>query len=860
MFSDWMLRLRALFKRATVEREIDDELRFHFDRQVESYVARGLARADAVRTARLEFGGLDQVKEEYRDALGVRLLDGFWRDLRLAVRALRATSAGAAILTLSLTLGAGASIFAVVDAVLLTPPPFANPDALVTVGETPVDDPMAAPRAVSYATFEAWRERAGSLATIEAIDGTNLTLTELGAAERVSANDVTPGFLALLGVAPARGRAFDLNDVGRPVTIVSHAFWRGKLAADPDVIGRHVVLGGQAHTIVGVLPERFGFALNVCDIWRPLPVTPAQAARTGYRVSGMARLARNVSPAHLGAALDDVSRTSSPPARVVATPVATAIAGDATKMLGLLAGAAALALLIAFTNLAGLLIVRALDRRRELAVRTTLGARRSEIVKQLLMEAEALVVIGTIGGVLLALWMTPAVGRLALEQFGGAANRDVAVSWRVIGAVSIVASACAWICGSLPALAAARRSVADVMRRGATAPPRELILRRVFVSGEIALAFVLLVCVMLLGRSLVRVLDVNPGFDPDGVLTMSVSLPAATYPSVERVVAFYSALQSALEERLGPHTIAIVDELPLTGDRGRSLVRIRPTDIGREAVLREASTSYFDVMRIPVVAGRPFDPRDNWSAPPRVVVSEWLAKRLFALEQPVGRQIRLAAAAQPAEIVGVVGDVKHRALDEDPVPTVYLSAWQSPSRSRHIVVRSARPDADVVTAVSDEVARFDRNLPVYAMRPMRDLVAASPGVPARRVLTATFMGFALLAVVLGAIGLFGVVAHDVAARRAELALRVALGADPMRILSATLGQGAVMVGSGLAVGGLLSIWVARALGGVVVPTNHFDILSVGVPAAVLLIVGAGAVLPAAWRAAHTDPLIGLRSE
>jgi len=769
-------------------------------------------------------------------------------------------SAGAVVLTLSLTLGAGASIFAVVDAVLLTPPPFTNPDALVTVGETPIDELTAAPRAVSYATFEAWRERAGSLAAIEAFDPTNFTLTELGAAERVSASNVTPGFLTLLGITPARGRAFDLDDVGRPVAIISHAFWCGKLGSDPDVIGRQVVVGGQAHTIVGVLPERFFFALNASDLWLPVPVTPAQAARTGLRVHVVARLARNVDPVYLGRALDDVSRTSSPPARVIATAVATAIAGDATRTLGLLAGAAALAMLIAFTNLAGLLIVRSIDRSRELAVRTALGARRSEIAKQLLLEAEALVVMGTIGGVLLALWMTPAVGRLALEQFGDVANRDVAVSWRVIGVVSIVASACAWICGSLPALVAARRSVVDVLRRGATAPPRERTVRRVFVTGEIALAFVLLVSVTLLGRSLLSVLEVNPGFDADGVSTMRVSLPAATYTNVERVVSFYSALQSALEERLGPHTIAIVDEVPLTGDRGRSLVIVRPTDVGREAVVREAGTAYFDVMRIPIVAGRSFDQRDNSSAPPRVVVSEWLAERLFAFEQPIGRQIWLAATAQAAEIVGVVGDVKHRALDEAPSPTVYLSAWQSPSRSSHVVVRSARPDADVTAAVREEVARLDRDLPVYATRSMRDVVAASPGVPARRVLTATFMGFALLAVVLGGIGLFGVVAHDVASRRAELALRIALGADPMRILSATLGQGALMVGSGLAVGGLLSIWAARALSGVVFATDHFDVLSVSVPAAVLMVVGAGAVLPGALRAARTDPLIALRSE
>lgn len=514
-------------------------------------------------------------------------------DLLHLSRHLRRTpaSAVAAVLTLSLTLGAGASIFAVVDAVLLTPPPFTNPTALVTVGETPIDERSAAPRTVSYETFEAWRERAGTLATIEAFDATNLTLTEVGAAERVSASDVTAGFLTLLGVAPARGRVFDRSDVGRPIAIVSHAFWRGKLAADPNVIGRQIILGGQAHTIVGVLPEQFLFALNPCDVWRPLPVPSTQAARAGYRLRVVARLAPNVSAASFAAALGDVSRRSSPPAYVVATAVATAIAGDATRTLGLLSGSAALAILIAFTNLAGLLIVRSIDRRRELAVRTALGARQTEIARQVILEAGAIVAMGVVGGVLLALWMTPAVGRLALEQFGGVANREVAVSWRVIGIVTAVAAACAGICGSLPAFLAARRSV-DVLRQGVTPPSRELTVRRLFVAGEVALAFVLLVSVTLLGRSLLIVLAANPGFDAGGVLTMRVSLPATSYADDERVESYYSALQNALEERLGPSITAVVDELPLTGDRGRSLVSARRMEVGHEAVVRVAGTAY----------------------------------------------------------------------------------------------------------------------------------------------------------------------------------------------------------------------------------------------------------------------------
>jgi predicted permease len=782
-------------------------------------------------------------------------------DLRHLARNLRRSpaSAGAAILTLSLTLGVGASILAVVDAVLLTPPPFADPDALVTIRETPADEPAAAPRRATFATFQAWRERAGSQAALEAWEGTNLTLTELGPAERLTVNDVTPGFLALLGVTPALGRGFKSEDLAQPVAILSHAFWRGKLGADPGVIGREIVLGSRGHTVVGVLPEPFRFELNPADVWRPLPVTPAQAGRFGYPVDVVARLARHGSSASLTVALDDVSRMSSPVARAVATPIATAISGRAAKTLGLLAGAAGLAVLIAFTNFAGLLIVRSIDRRRELAVRSALGARRFEIARQLLLEAQALVALGAIGGVLLALWTTPVAGRLALQQFGGVAQRDMAIGWRVIAVMVAAASACAWACAVVPAFMAARRSALDTLRRGATPPPRELMMRRVFVTGEVALAFVLLACVTLMGGSLLRLLSVNPGFDARGVLTLHVPVPAATY-SADRTASFYSELHRALEQRLGPRATAIVNEVPLEGSVSLSLVRARPGDAGHEAVGREAGPAYFDVMRIPVVAGRSFEPRDNASAPPRVVISESLAERLFASEPPIGRQLSFGREAQMAEIIGVVGDVKHRTLDEAVLPTVYLSALQAPSRSSIVVIRSARPDADAIAAVREEVARLDGSLPVSRARSMQDVVASSPGMPARRVITATFMGFAVLALVLGAIGLFGVAAHDVASRRTELALRIALGADPMRILGATLGRGAVMVGSGLAVGGVLSIWAARALGSAGFATGRLDAVSIAVPVAVLLIAGAAAILPAARRAAKTDPLAALRSD
>jgi predicted permease len=770
------------------------------------------------------------------------------------------TSAAAAVVTLSLTLSVAAAIFAVVDAVLLTPPPFTDPDSLVTAGEVPVDDSTSEPRAIRRTTFDAWRERAGALATVEAFDGTNLTLTGMGAAERVSATDATPGVLQMLGATPVLGRLLNRDDIGQPVVVISHRFWRDRLAADPNAIGRNLVLGGRPHPIVGVLPERFFFALSPGVLWRPLAVPRDADERMAQRVRVVARLASSVSPQTLSDALDDVSLAASPAADVVATRMATAIAGDATRMLGLLASAALVALFVAFSNLTGLLIVRSIDRRRELAVRSALGASRIEIARQFLLETLTLVAMGIVAGVWLASWMTPAVGRLLIERFGIVANQEIALSWQVIAAISIAASLCACVCGSLLALVATRRNVVEMLRRGATAPPRELLLRRLLVTAEVTLAFVLLVSMTLLGRSLLSVLDVNPGFDARGVLTMRVSLPAAAYSSDERVASFYATLQTALDERFGKGAVAIIDELPLTGDRGRTPVSERSTEAGREAVVRVAGPGYFDVMRIPLMSGRQFDRGDDAAAPRRIVVSTSVAERLFRGDSAIGRNVWLVGPALEAEIVGVVGDVKHRTLDEPLAPTVYLSPWQAPSRSSHIVVRSDRPNADVLAIVRDETMRLDSNLPVYAPRPMQEIVDISPGVPARRVLTATFTGFALLALVLSAIGLFGVVAHDVAQRRRDLALRLALGADPMRLMRATLAQGALMIGSGLVAGGVLSVWVARAIGTAAIASDQVDTSSIAVCAALLGLTGLVAVLPVALGAARTNPLIALRAE
>ena len=775
-----------------------------------------------------------------------------WRAIRRAP-----ASALAAVLTLALTLGVGAAILALVNALILRPPPFADPDSLFTVQQVAADDPTASPRAVDYGIFAAWRARAAALAGLEAADDTNVTITGLGAAERTGARTVTPGFLALLGVSPILGRSFEPGDVGQPVVIVSHAFWRGKLSGDPSVIGRQLTIGGRGHTIVGVLPQRFAFGLDNRPLWRPMPLTEAQASRVGFRVAVLARLRDGGSAAELARTLNEIAPAAGPRLQVTTTPVRRALAGDVPALLGPLAAAAALVVLVAFANLAGLVVVRAIDRARELAVRRALGGRPLDVVRPLLLEAWLLVALGTAGGVLLAAWLTPAVANLALERFGSVEARDITIGWPVIAAVAALAAICASLCGAVAAWLAARAVPAGALRQGTSPAPRERKLRQAFVAAQVAAAVVLLLSLTVVGRSLHTLMNLSPGFEPRGVLTLQLSLPAVTYDS-DGVARFYSALQDALVQRLGD-VVSLVDELPLTGSGGRTLVSLRRGEPGREALVRTAAEGYFDVMRIPLESGRAFDRRDGSQAPPRVVISRALAGALFPSTEAIGRQVLLQASNQVADVIGVAGDVKHRALDEAVLPTVYTSALQAPSPSSVVVTRSPRPEGDVASVVREEVARLDPDLPVYGIASMTQRIARSPGIPERRVLSVAFGGFAALAVLLAALGLFGVAAHDVASRRTELALRIALGAGPGRIVAATMRRAGTTVGAGLGVGALLSVWVTRALGNVG-SGGGLDAAGTTLPAVVLLAAALCAVLPVARRAARIDPIRALRGD
>lgn len=768
-------------------------------------------------------------------------------------------SALAAVATLALTLGVGASIVAVADQVLLRPPPFGDPHELYTLGVAPEGQTEPVSPRVSYGTLLDWRERAGSRIPLEGYDPTSLTLTGLQDPTRVRANDVTPAFFSLLGIEPFIGRFFTPDDLGRPVAVLSHSFWSDQLGQHPAVIGSQLMLGGTPHSVVGVLPEDFAFSLSRGEVWRLLPAAVPGADDEGSPVRVLGRVVGEP-PAAVTALLEQASTREVERARVVATPISVALAGDSGRTLLLLTSAAGLAILIAFANLAVLLMVRSLDRRRELAVREALGARSSEAARQLTMEAMALVAVGLALGVAFAVLLTPAIAGFALE-LGGIAGRDIDVSWRAITLLSAVSAALGIACGVIPTLGRGGSRIASTLRHGATSTRREVAVRRGFVSAEVAAAFVLLVSMGLLGTSLRSMLRTDPGFEATGVLKLQLSLPQTIYPDQASVVRFYRTLSDQLEARLPTATVGVIDEMPLSGDGGRSRVGLAQGDAPLEAVVRSATAAYFPAIGIPLVEGQTFDAESSLDDTPTVLVTPAVARMWGSDQRVVGQRLWIDELEQSAEIVGVVGEVKHRALDEGEIPTVYLSASQFPSASSIVMVRSALPGTDVAARVQEVVRRLDPELPVYSVETMDDVIAASPGVPARRLLTVTLTGFALLATTLSLVGLFGLASHEVARRRTELALRAALGAQPLRLLRNTLSGSVRTVAIGLAVGLGLAVIAIRALGALLIASDVGEIalLSLGV-AILLAIVGSAAALPAAVRAARSEPLTVLRAD
>lgn len=878
------LRLRSVLRRERVNRDLDGELRFHFENQVVSNMAAGMPPEEARRAALRDFGGIDQIREECADMRRVNWLDDCVQDVIYALRLLRKSPAftAIAVLTLALGIGANTAIFSVVYTVLLKPLPYPHSEQLIDLFENKLQEGVRE-TFCSYQDFCEFRDENHVFSAIGGFAAHDLTLTGHGDPFQVDTSDVTPGLLDTMGVKPLAGRTFfpeDGKQGAAPVVILSENLWRDRFGADPRVLGASVNLDMRAFTIVGIMPAAFNYPfLTSSQIWIPVQQDPLFSPWMNNPqlrwVAVTARLRPGVSIAEAQAEMDAISARLAKKYsaedkgwNASIAPLQEKLVGGMKTALFVLMGCVGLVLLIACANVSNLLLARATSRAREMGVRVALGAGRFRIVRQLLAESAVLGVLGGAAGVLLAYWGVHALGSLlpaSLTQL-----QSVAVdSWVLLFAlgVSILAGV---IFGLAPALFAADSGVTSALketssRSGETGGRR---LARGFLAVvEIALATVVLVAAGLLARSFLTLIAVNPGFNPSHVVKAEVDLPRYQYSTPAQWTAFADELLRRVQAQPGMHDSAIGVPLPLA----HPVVPILPFDIpgsppprpgtNRTADYVAASPGYLRVMEIPLLRGRWFNEQDRPGAPLITVISQALAQRYFPNQNPIGKELSFSfppATGVPRRIVGIVGDVRDSSLGLDPSPMMYVPYAQEPFWGAEIVTRSDLAAGAVASTIRAQVGKIDKNLPVTAVEPLSTAVESTVAQPRFR---AWLIGlFGAMALFLAAAGIFGVISYSVACRTHEIGVRMALGATPGNVLRQIIGESARFILGGLAIGIGAALGLTRLLASLLFDVRPSDPLTFMAISFLLVSVALLACYFPARRAMRVDPMVALRHE
>lgn len=802
-------------------------------------------------------------------------MDTLRKDIGYAFRGLRRSPgfAAAVVLTLALGIGATTAIYTVVDDVLLSPLPFPEADRLVRVWHhnTRNDAPR---ETVSHETF---RELVEGVDALEAAAGVSprwsFTIREAGEPERLQGYWVSASFFELLGVDPAVGRALTSEEDragGAPVALVSHALWERRFGADPDLVGRTITLSGDGVTVIGVMPPGFAFP-EAGDVWLPLARNPlVDNGRQVRWVDVVARLApgadletaREETEAYMGR-LARAYPEANAGLRATVESLHTAIVGDVRPALWALLGGAGLVLLIACANIGNLLLSRASARRGELAVRSALGAGRGRLVRQLLTESLVLGLVGGGAGTALAVQLLAVFRRVGPAELPRL--QEVGIDLRVLLATGAMTLAAGVLSGIAPALTAARAEVREVLARvGRTVGGGGDRLRGGLVVSQVALALLLLVGSGLLLRSFVRLAGVDPGFRAEGVLTLQFGLPSG-YDD-ERAVTFYRELFRDLESIPGVEAAGGVTRLPL-GDAVSTRLELRGRSFEDkdqpEVQFRRATGGYFEAMRIPLLRGRAFDDRDGPDADPVMIVSRTAAERLWPGEDPIGKRVRFWYAGIPPdapwlEIVGVSGDVKTAGLDAGASPLVYVPFSQGPPGSPLVAVRTAGEPASLAGPVRDGIRALDPNIVIWNLRPMSERVSES--LAGRRFGLLLIGAFGLLALLLAAIGIYGVVAYGVRRRTREIGIRKALGAADGDVLRMMIFRGLGLTAAGLGAGLVGAFLLTRLIRGLLFGVSPTDPAAlVGVTALLGAVAALASWLPAR-RAVGVSPAEVLREE
>ncbi|MPY91030.1 MAG: FtsX-like permease family protein [Luteitalea sp.] len=866
MLSDLALRLRSVFKRRAVEQELDDELQFHLERQVTSYMRQGLARDDAVRRARLELGGLDQIKEEHRDARGISLVDDLDRDVRYAARQVCRSPGFALLAVLCLGLGSGVNIaiFSLVNAVLLRPMPVADPERLTLVsrGER---------TGWSYAAYLDFQARSRTLSGLTASFPMESDLDVDGESEFVAAEVVSANYADVLGVRPSLGRWF--VDDREPVAVISHAVWERRFNLSPDVLGRRIRSASQSYTVVGVAPREFAgvFAPLRTDIWKPIRTHPGVAARLEDREAQpfmlFGRLRAGTTAPQASAELNAVDAQlmveHGRPPEIQSPIVAEHVRGipnprnrrEPRIIATLLASVAALVLLIACVNVGNLLLVRGALRQREFAMRRALGASRFRLLRQLLTESLVLAIGGGICGVVLAVW-TSKLLETSAPAVGGAfaVQLDLSLDWRAILFATMISLAATVLCGLLPAwrTSQARGLVAFKGEIGGGTPRR----RPLGLVAQVVMSLVLLFVAGSFLQALLRLQATDPGFEVARRLYAYTFIPSPPF-TPESGREFYSQALERVRALPGVRTAALTSFLPLMpiGSPGCASLP------GGPQIPTTASTvgiGLFETMGIDIVAGRDFAAADLSTDTETVVMNESLARRIWPNGPVVGERVMNGCDDAQATVVGVVRDSAIRELGEPPQPHLYRPFAQHSGGVTAILLETSTDPAGMVQPVRRTLLGLGKGIRVYAVQPLGTHVEQS--YAERRWVTTGLTGIGLLALLLAAIGLYGVIAYRVTLRTQEIGIRMALGATRRAIFREVVSHGLAIVLVGVAIGEVMTAALTGVVGSMlegIGPTGLSTHVAIGLIWIAVAFVAC--YLPAA-RAARVDPLVALRYE
>ena len=807
-------------------------------------------------------------------------MDTLHQDIRYAIRRLLKSPAftAVALLTLALGIGANTAIFSVVNGVILKPLPYQDPDQLVGIFH--LSDGQRT--TMSGPNFTDVRKLNTTMTDAAAYTAARMILTGRGEPQRLDGAQISASLFDILGVAPALGRtsAADENTPGRGrVAILSDGLWRSRFGADRNILGKSLTLDGVSHEIVGVMPAGFSFP-SARAIWTPLEYTEdfTTSQRGAWYLQAIGRIRPGVSEAQVRAEVETIGKQlaakypdNNEGLDFTAVGLHEAVVGDVRMAFWVLLGAVGFVLLIACVNVANLLLARAAVRESEIAVRTALGAGRGRLVRQLLTESVILGMIGGGLGLLAAVWGIEAL--LKLEPQGIPRLGEVGVDPRVIAFTMGLAILTGLLFGLVPAFQSTRGGISSTLKeggRGALTSRGGARVRTTLVIVEVALAVTLLAGAGLLIRSFTRLASVDPGFKVQQALTFALSLPDARYEKEEAQIAFFDELLPRLRALPGVEAAAGVISLPLSGSSLVLTFEVKgrpPLPPAQQPAMqvRIATTGYFEAIGIPLKRGRFFAETDRWGGPPVVLITEAAVRQYFPNEDPIGKTINLGwgrGEGKPkagGEVIGIIGDVKDEGLAEADPPQIFLPYKQWPVQSMAVLLKTAVPPRSVATAVQKTVYSVDGNIPVANVRTLEELVARSISQPRfYMTLLSVFAGVALL---LAAIGIFGVLSYAVAQRTREIGIRMALGAHAGSVLGLVVREALLMSSVGVIIGigaaFVLTEWLVAQL---LFDTSPHDPATFAVVAATLTIVSMAAAYVPARRATRVDPIVALRAE